>query len=62
MCNVFFVIISQLTGNNPMMNPFAISDLYVRLATNPKTKAFLDQPDYRATVEALRRDPQLLGT
>ena len=45
-----------------MMNPFAMPDLYVRLATNPKTKAFLDQPDYTATVEALRRDPQLLGT
>ena len=45
-----------------MMNPFALPDLYVRLATNPKTKAFLEQPDYRATIEALRHNPQLLGT
>ena len=44
-----------------MMNPFAMPDLYVHLATNPKTKAFLDQPDYTATVEALRHNPQLLG-
>ncbi|KAL9952289.1 hypothetical protein ACROYT_G039524 [Oculina patagonica] len=53
---------AQAQRNNPMMNPFAMPDLYVRLATNPKTKAFLDQPDYRATVEALRQNPQLLGT
>lgn len=48
--------------NNPMMNPFAIPDLYVRLATNPKTKAFLDQPDYRTIIEVLRQNPQMLGT
>ncbi|CAH3145626.1 unnamed protein product [Pocillopora meandrina] len=48
--------------NNPMTNPFAIPDLYVRLATHPKTKAFLDQPDYRSIVEALRQNPQMLGT
>lgn len=52
----------QSIGNNPMMNPFATPDLYVRLATNPKTKAFLDQPDYRATIEALRQKPEMLGT
>ena len=45
-----------------MTNPFAIPDLYVRLATHPKTKAFLDQPDYRSIVEALRQYPQMLGT
>lgn len=45
-----------------MMNPFALPDLYVRLAMNPKTKAFLDQPDYRAAVEQIRLNPQLLGT
>lgn len=53
---------AQAARNNPMMNPFALPDLYVRLATNPKTKAFLEQPDYRATIEALRHNPQLLGT
>ncbi|KAJ7379800.1 Stress-induced-phosphoprotein 1 [Desmophyllum pertusum] len=53
---------AQAQRNNPMMNPFAMPDLYVRLATNPTTKAFLDQPDYRAKVEALRRNPQMLGT
>ena len=45
-----------------MMNPFAMPDLYVRLATNPKTKAFLEQEDYCKTVETLRQNPQLLGT
>ena len=55
--NIFFEI-----GNNPMMNPFAMPDLYFRLATNPKTKAFLEQEDYRKTVETLRQNPQLLGT
>ena len=45
-----------------MMNPFSVPDLYVRLALNPKTKAFLDQPDYRAAIEQLRLNPQLLGT
>lgn len=44
------------------MNPFSVPDLYIRLAMNPKTKAFLDQPDYRATIEGLRLNPQLLGT
>ena len=45
-----------------MMNPFAMPNLYVRLATNPKTKAFLEQEDYRNTVETVRQNPQLLGT
>ena len=45
-----------------MTNPFATPDLYVRLATNPKTKQFLEQQDYREAIEALRRNPQLLGT
>ena len=45
-----------------MMNPFAVPDLYVRLATNPKTKAFLEQKDYIETIEAIKRNPQLLGT
>ncbi|CAH3177665.1 unnamed protein product, partial [Porites evermanni] len=53
---------AQAARNNPMMNPFAMPDLYVRLATNPKTKAFLEQEDYRKTVETLRQNPQLLGT
>ena len=44
------------------MNPFSIPDLYVRLAMNPKTKAFLDHADYRTTIEQLRLNPQLLGT
>lgn len=52
---------AQAARNNPM-NPFATPDLYVRLATNPKTKAYLEQQDYRETVEALRQNPQLLGT
>jgi len=45
-----------------MMSPFSMPDLYVRLAMNPKTKAFLDQPDYRAAIEQLRLNPQLLQT
>ncbi|KAM7448655.1 Stress-induced-phosphoprotein 1 [Porites harrisoni] len=53
---------AQAARNNPMMNPFAMPDLYVRLATNPKTKAFLEQEDYCKTVETLRQNPQLLGT
>ena len=44
-----------------MMSPFSVPDLYVRLAMNTKTKAFLDQPDYRAVVEQLRLNPQSLG-
>ena len=57
MCNL-----TSLTGNNPMMNPFAVPDLYVRLATHPKTKPFLEQKDYIETIEAIKRNPQLLGT
>ena len=57
-CNVF----TFPAGNNPMMNPFSLPDLYVRLAMNPKTKAYLDQPDYTAIIEQLRLNPQLLGT
>ncbi|XP_068729564.1 stress-induced-phosphoprotein 1-like [Montipora capricornis] len=53
---------AQAARNSPMTNPFATPDLYVRLATNPKTKQFLEQQDYRETIEALRRNPQLLGT
>ena len=42
-------------------NPFALPDLYLRLAANPKTKALLDQPDYVQLIESLKQNPQLLS-
>lgn len=53
---------AQAARNSPITNPFALPDLYVRLATNPKTKQFLEHQDYRETIEAVRKNPQLLGT
>ena len=44
-----------------MDNPFATPDLFTRLHANPKTRAYLQQPDYLQMLELLKRNPRELG-
>ena len=45
-------------GNSqPIPSPFAVPDMMAKLHANPKTREFLNQPDYRAMIEKLRENP-----
>ncbi|KAK3714378.1 hypothetical protein QZH41_020623, partial [Actinostola sp. cb2023] len=47
-------------GANTMANPFANPNLYAMLHANPKTREFLDQPDFVQMLEILRQNPHSL--
>ncbi|XP_062611642.1 stress-induced-phosphoprotein 1-like [Saccostrea cucullata] len=49
-----------LTGpgnSQPIPSPFAVPDMMEKLQANPKTREFLKQPDYRAMIEKLQKNP-----
>lgn len=52
---------AQKIGNKGMANPFSVPDLFVRLRADPRTRAYLDNPDYIKLVQDLQSNPNSLG-
>lgn len=52
---------SQHMAERNMPNPFLGADVFVRLRANPKTKAYLDDPEFVKTLNDLRNNPSNLG-
>lgn len=42
-------------------NPFNSADIFIKLRSDPRTKGFLDDPDYVSLIQQLQINPQLLG-
>ncbi|XP_044731476.1 stress-induced-phosphoprotein 1 [Chrysoperla carnea] len=55
--------VKQQQAKNPlyMSNPFNIPDLFVKLRTDPRTKAYLDDPEYVKLLQELQNNPSKLG-
>ncbi|KAJ9600999.1 hypothetical protein L9F63_000837 [Diploptera punctata] len=53
---------AQQFGNKGMANPFMTPDLFVKLRTDPRTRAYLDDPEYVKLIQDLQTNPQSLGT
>ncbi|XP_048585983.1 stress-induced-phosphoprotein 1 [Nematostella vectensis] len=49
-------------GQQTFQNPFSSPNMYTLLQAHPKTRAYLQQPDYVAAIEELRKNPQALQT
>ena len=47
--------------NNPLANIFSDPGLMGKLATHPKTRAFLGQPDFMQMMAAVQRDPSQIN-
>jgi stress-induced-phosphoprotein 1 len=52
---------AQKTGNKGMANPFLTPDLFMKLRSDPRTRAYLDDPDYVKLVQDLQSNPNSLG-
>nr|CAD7454303.1 unnamed protein product [Timema tahoe] len=52
---------SQLFDNQGMSNPFKTPDLFSKLATDPRTRSFLDDPEYVKLIQELQTNPNSLG-
>jgi len=52
---------AQKTGNKGMANPFLTSDLFDKLRSDPRTRAYLDDPEYVKLVQDLQSNPNSLG-
>ncbi|KAF4520599.1 hypothetical protein B566_EDAN006010 [Ephemera danica] len=52
---------AQQASERGMPNPFRDPDVFVRLRNNPKTRAFLDDPDFVKTINDLRDNSKSLG-
>lgn len=51
---------SHLTGpgnSQPISSPFAAPDMMAKLLANPKTREYLNQPDYCQMIEKLKENP-----
>jgi len=44
-----------------MANPFVTPDLFDKLRSDPRTRAYLDDPDYVKLVQDLQSNPNSLG-
>jgi stress-induced-phosphoprotein 1 len=51
---------AQKSGSN-FMNPFNSPDIFVKLRNDPRTKAYLDDPEYLKLLNDLRCNPKLIG-
>lgn len=52
---------AQKYGNKGMANPFSTPDLFGKLRSDPRTRAYLDDLEYVKLVQDLQRNPSSLG-
>ncbi|KDR14610.1 stress-induced-phosphoprotein 1 isoform X1 [Zootermopsis nevadensis] len=52
---------AQKFGNKGFANPFSTPDLFGKLRSDPRTRAYLDDPEYVKLVQDLQRNPNSLG-
>lgn len=48
-------------GGNPLAKAFQGPDFWARLHADPRTRAYLDDPAFRATLTSIQRNPDLLN-
>lgn len=47
--------------NSAFPNPFNTPDIFIKLKNDPRTKAWLDDPEYLSLLQDLRNNPKSLG-
>jgi len=52
---------ARRTGSKGMANPFLMPDIFLKLRSDPRTRAYLDDPDYVKLVQDLQSNPNHLG-
>lgn len=53
---------AQQFGNKGMASPFMTPDLFIKLRADPRTRAYLDDPEYVKLIQDLQTNPHSLGT
>ncbi|XP_015121416.1 stress-induced-phosphoprotein 1 [Diachasma alloeum] len=53
---------SQKASSAGLSNPFNTPDLFVKLRNDPRTKDYLDDPEYMKLLQELRTNPRAMGT
>lgn len=51
----------QASRSKGFANPFSSPDLFVKLRADPRTKAYLDDPEYVKLLQELQNNPNNLG-
>ncbi|XP_049789360.1 stress-induced-phosphoprotein 1 isoform X2 [Schistocerca nitens] len=53
---------AQQFAEKGMANPFRMPDLFIKLRSDPRTRAYLEDPDYVKLINELQNNPNSLGT
>ncbi|XP_067010003.1 stress-induced-phosphoprotein 1 isoform X2 [Anabrus simplex] len=53
---------AQQASQKGMANPFRSPDIFVKLRTDPRTRQYLDDPEYVKLIQELQNNPNSLGT
>ncbi|XP_044755662.1 stress-induced-phosphoprotein 1 [Coccinella septempunctata] len=56
------VLAQKQAGAQKFANPFSRADLFTKLRNDPRTKNFLDDPEYLNILQELQANPNSLGT
>lgn len=51
------ILIAGPGNSQPISSPFAAPDMMAKLLANPKTRKYLNQPDYCQMIEKLKENP-----
>lgn len=55
-------VISQESSSSSLPNPFNSPDLFLKLRNDPRTRDYLDDPEYMKLLQELRSNPLSMGT
>ncbi|XP_015522942.2 stress-induced-phosphoprotein 1 [Neodiprion lecontei] len=53
--------LSEVQAQRSDANPFNAPDIFVKLRSDPRTRAYLDDPEYVKLIQELRSNPRVLG-
>ncbi|XP_046417769.1 stress-induced-phosphoprotein 1 [Neodiprion fabricii] len=53
--------LSEVQAQRSDANPFNAPDIFVKLRSDPRTRAYLDDPEYVKLIQELRSNPRILG-